>query len=222
VPASPAGTRAGAVTRLGAVSAPRPTFAQAARDLLRETLLDAARDLLAERPWSEITMADVARGAGVSRQTLYNEFGSREEFAQALILREVDRFLATVEQAVVDNRDDPTRALAAAFDVFLAAAAENPLVRAIVAGDGGDELLPLVTTHGGPVLERATERLAAILLESWPQVGSEEAELLAECVVRLAISYAALPQGPAGMTGDSVATLLGPYVTGVLERAGSG
>jgi hypothetical protein len=36
--------------------------------------------------------------------------------------------------------------------------------------------------------------------------------------VRLAISYAALPKGPASMTADSVATLLGPYIERLLGR----
>jgi hypothetical protein len=62
------------------------------------------------------------------------------------------------------------------------------------------------------VLERATERLSAFLLDGWPGLGEHDAHLLAECVVRLAISYAALPTGPSGMTGRSVAELLGPYV----------
>lgn len=197
---------------------PRPPYAETARELLRDTLLDVARDLLQERPWGQISMAAIARGAGVSRQTLYNEFGSRQEFAQALVLREVDRFLAAVEQAVAAHLDHPAAALSAAFEVFLAAAAENPLVRAMVSGDGTDELLPLVTTHGGPVLERATERLAAFLLDGWPQVGIEDARLLAECVVRLAISYAALPHGPSDMTGASVTTLLTPYIAQALGR----
>ena len=35
--------------------------------------------------------------------------------------------------------------------------------------------------------------------------------------MRLAISYAALPAGPAGMTAASVATLLGPYIERVLD-----
>ena len=42
-------------------------------------------------------MAEVARAAGVSRQTLYKEFGTRQEFAQAFVLREADRFLGDVE-----------------------------------------------------------------------------------------------------------------------------
>ena len=51
----------------------RPTYAEAARTLLRDTLLDAAGDLMRERGWAEVTMADVAAAAGVSRQTLFRQ-----------------------------------------------------------------------------------------------------------------------------------------------------
>jgi len=44
-------------------------------------------------------------------------------------------------------------------------------------------------------------------------------ELLSECLVRLAISYAALPKGPASMSAASVARLLGPYVESLGHRA---
>jgi AcrR family transcriptional regulator len=189
----------------------------AARELLRNTLLDAACDELRGRRWADITMADIALAAGVSRQTLYKEFGSREEFAQALAQREADRFLTAVEQAVHAHLDDPATALSAAFDVFLTAAAENPLVRTIVYGDGASELLALFTTQGKPLVEGAADRLAAIMLSGWPHVEPRDAALLSECLVRLAISYAALPKGPADMTASSVATLLGPYVERLLQ-----
>lgn len=195
--------------------APVP-YPVAARELLRSTLLDAMREELATREWASVTMAEVARAAGVSRQTLYKAFGSRQEFAQAYVLREVDYFLEAVEAAVQAHLDEPARAIAAAFATFLSAAADDPFVRGIVSGESGGELLPLVTTQGQPVLEHATERLAAFLAEGWPQMTPEQAQLLAECVVRLAISHAALPSGPAGLTADSVATLLGPYLAGVL------
>src|ERR1700683_1811179 len=188
----------------------------AARALLRNTLLDAALEELHQRSWAQITMADIARTAGVSRQTLYKEFGSRDEFAQALAQREAERFLAAVEQAVHAHLDDPAMALSDAFDVFLTAAAENPLVPPIVYGDGAGELLALFTTQGRPVVEGASERLAAIILTGWPHVERHDAALLSECLVRLAISYAALPGGSANMTAGSVATLLGPYVERLL------
>ncbi|HMD52440.1 MAG TPA: TetR family transcriptional regulator [Solirubrobacteraceae bacterium] len=195
----------------------RLPYSLAARELLRNTLLDAACDELHEKRWSEITMADIARTAGVSRQTLYKEFGSRDEFAQSLVLREANRFLVAVEAAVGAHVDDPATALSAAFDVFLTAAAENPLVRTIVGGDGAEGLLLLFTTQGEPLVEDAARRLTAIIESGWPLVKRRDAELLSECLVRLAISYAALPKGPSSMTADSVATLLGPYVEGLLR-----
>ncbi|HEX8102260.1 MAG TPA: TetR family transcriptional regulator [Solirubrobacteraceae bacterium] len=202
------------------MSAGRPVpFATVARDLLRTTLLDAVAAELREKPWAAVKMADVARAAGVSRQTVYNEFGSRHDLAQAFALREVDGFLATVEEAVEGHREDPAAALAAAFETFLGAAAENPFVRSIVSGEGSDDLLPLVTTQGEPVLARATERLGEFLGDGWPQMDAAQARLLAETTVRLAISYAALPQSPAGIDGRAIAALLGPYVDRAIGRA---
>ncbi len=196
----------------------RAPYAVAARALLRDTLLDAARDQLRERTWPEVTMADVASAAGVSRQTLYNEFGSRDEFAQAFVLREGDRFLIAVEGAIGERRGDPHAALSAAFDVFLTAAADDPLVRSVIEDGGGDGMLPLVTTQGRPLVERAADRLTAIIVAAWPQVGRTDAEMLAECLVRLAISYAALPKGDTTMTAASVTMLLGPFLERALAR----
>jgi AcrR family transcriptional regulator len=198
----------------------RTPYAEAARELLRNTLLDAARDGLERRGWAQITMSDIAVAAGVSRQTLYKEFGSRDEFAQAFVMREVARFLEAVEGAVNEHLDDPATALSAAFDVFLTAAAEDPLVRALLSGEEAYGLLALVTTQGEHVVVGATERLAAIMLSGWPAVEPPDARLLAECLVRLAISYAALPAGPTGMTAASVTTLLGPYIERILAQAG--
>lgn len=199
-------------SRLGS----RAPYPIAARELLRDTLLDAVATLLEGRPWDEITMADVAHTAGVSRQTLYKAFGSRSDFAQAYAMREVDRFLETVRDTVGEHLDDPQGALAAAFDVFLKSAAEDPFVRAILADDGSQGLLPLVTTHGRPVIDRAVQGLAAIIRSGWPQTPSEDANLLAELLVRVGISHAGLPTSPAGMTAVSLARMLGPYIERVL------
>jgi AcrR family transcriptional regulator len=184
----------------------------AARDLLRNTVLDAALELLRGRAWSEITMADVAAAAGVSRQTLYSEFGSRAEFAQALVAREGERFLVAAHATIGAHRDDPAQALARAFGEFLAAAAENPLVRAIVAPGGDGTLLALVTTQGGPFVEAVRGRLTDMLVATWPQFARREARPLAECLVRLAISHAALPLHAPRRTASAVTALLGPYL----------
>ncbi len=50
----------------------RPTYAAASKMLLRTSLLDGLRELLAVKDWAQVTMSDVAKHAGVSRQTVYN------------------------------------------------------------------------------------------------------------------------------------------------------
>ncbi|WP_424184093.1 TetR/AcrR family transcriptional regulator [Actinokineospora sp. G85] len=187
----------------------RLPYAEAAKALLRDTLFDAAGELLRDKGWSDLTMADVAAAAGVSRQTLYKEFGSRPAFAQEYILREVDRFLSAVEEAVRANALDPHAAVTAAFEVFLAAAADQPLVKAIVAGDGGDGLLNLVTNQAGPVLSEATTRLTACLKATWPQVEETGLRFVAENLVRLAVSHAA---SPTAQPARGVAAVFGPYL----------
>lgn len=198
---------------------PQVPYATAARELLRNTLLDAAAAAMAARPWSEITMADIARAAGVSRQTLYNEFGSRAEFAQELVLREAGRFIDAVQSAIAANAADPREALRATFELFLRVAAENPLVNAIVAGEGAEELIALFTTRGETLVGSASARLTDALIANWPVVAHADAELIAETLVRLAISYAALPKAPAAQTADAVASLLGPYVERLIADA---
>jgi len=199
----------------------RDPYPVAARKLLRETLLDAALDELGRRDWDEITMADIAKTAGVSRQTLYKEFGSRDEFAQAFVLREGERFLAAVEGAILGNVEDPLTALRSALEVFLGASAEHPLVRSAIGGrHGADSILPLITTQGEPLIGYAVARLAEIIATGWPQVAREEIELLAESLVRLAISYLVMRPDSVDATAAALTRLLGPFLEQALAEAG--
>src|SRR6202030_4051457 len=84
----------------------RVPYAEASRVLLRDSILDAMRDLLLARDWSAITLSDVARAAGISRQTIYNEFGSRQGLAQGYALRLADRLVDAVHAAIDANVGD--------------------------------------------------------------------------------------------------------------------
>jgi AcrR family transcriptional regulator len=190
-----------------------------------DRLLDATGTVLARVGWSQVTMAAVAASAEVSRQTLYKRFGSRAELAQAYVLREAGRLVAVVDATITAHRDDPRTAIAAAFDVFLAAAAEHPLVRAILdEGDGAgadDELLELFTIRGRSVLDTAAHHLAAVLRTTWPALSPASVDLAAEITVRLAISIAALPDGPAALDGARLAEALAPYLEQELGGCGA-
>jgi AcrR family transcriptional regulator len=197
---------------MNVTAGPSKPYSELTRGLLRERVLEAVGELLADRPWPKVSMAAVAAHVGVSRQTLYNTFGSRQELAQAYVEREADRFLAGVDIAVRDHASEPQEALAAALAIFLGAAGRHPLVRAITSADGGEELLPLLTTRGGPLIEHVTEHLTGLLVETWPPLPLTDAAPIADVLVRLAISYAALPAGDPIETAHTVARLLGPSV----------
>jgi AcrR family transcriptional regulator len=190
----------------------RTPYPEAARELLRQTLFGAARDQLEQRPWSEITMSDIAAAAGVSRQTLYKEFGNRNEFGLAFVIHEGERFLDDVEAAVLQHVDDPRAAVGAALELFLRTAGEDPLIRILLRDDGTGGMLPFVTTQGVPVVQWATVRLAAVIEEGWPQAPKADVQLLSESLVRLAISYITTPSESAETTAASVADLLGPFI----------
>jgi AcrR family transcriptional regulator len=203
---------AAAATMEAVEATARTPYPQAAKALLRQTLFDAARDELQRRAWSQITMADVASAAGVSRQTLYKEFGSRDEFAQAFVIHEGERFLDAVDAAVRAHLDDPRAAVGAALEVFLRSAGEDPLVRVLLSDDGTGGMLPFVTTQGMPVVQWATARLTATIEEGWPQAPSQKARLLAEALVRLAISHVTAPGGEPEETAAATGELLGPFI----------
>jgi AcrR family transcriptional regulator len=202
---------------IGAEPPVRTPYPQAAKVLLRTTLFGAARDELQHRAWSEITMSDVAGAAGVSRQTLYKEFGSRDEFAQAFVIHEGERFLGAVEAAVREHLDDPRAAAGAALETFLRAAGEDSLVRILLSDDGTGGMLPFVTTQGMPVVQWATARLTATIQDSWPHAPAEKTQLLAESLVRLAISYVTAPGGPPEEMAASAVSLLGPFIDRALS-----
>jgi AcrR family transcriptional regulator len=198
----------------------RTPYPEAARELLRETLFGAARDELARRAWSEITMSDVASAAGVSRQTLYKEFGSRDEFAQAFVIHVGERFLDEVDAAVRQHLDDPRAAIGAALATFLRTAGDDPLVRVLLSDDGTGGMLPFVTTQGMPVVVFATARLFETIHEGWPEAPAEKAQLLAESLVRLAISYITAPSASPDQTAAQAGELLGPFIDRALGVAG--
>jgi AcrR family transcriptional regulator len=190
----------------------RTPYQEAARELLRQTVFDAAREQLGRQPWSEITMADIASGAGVSRQTLYNEFGNRNEFGFAFVIHEGERFMDDVEKAVMEHTDDPRAAVTAALEHFLRTAGEDPLISVLLSDDGTGGMLPFVTTQGLPVVQWATARLTSVIEEGWPEAAPADVKRLAESLVRLAISYVTTPGGSAEETAKAVAGLLGPFI----------
>jgi AcrR family transcriptional regulator len=88
-----------------------------AADQNRARVLDAARDLLAKEGASEFSMDAVARQAGVTRQTIHNQFGTRSELVEALFDRMAMRG-GMGEMAMAMQQPDPIRMLQQFIEVF--------------------------------------------------------------------------------------------------------
>jgi AcrR family transcriptional regulator len=158
-------------------------------------------------------MSDVAAAAGVSRQTLYNEFGSRSALVEAYVGREIDQLVERATEAVRANADDAHRALRTAFGLFLELASDEPVVQIMVNNAEAGELHQLLPGLGQAL---ARGRIATLIPEVWPQVSAPDAELLAETLVRLAISHALLPSGDPEDVARGVGRMLAPFVDELL------
>ncbi len=123
------------VARVGGVNDKRISYAEASRVLLRDSILDGMRELLLTRDWSAITLSDVAKAAGISRQTIYNEFGSRQGLAQGYALRLADRLVDQINGAINGNVGDVYAAFLQGFRDFFAESAADPLVISLLTGD---------------------------------------------------------------------------------------
>src|SRR5246127_3911574 len=137
----------------------RMPYAEASRVLLRDSVLDAMRDLLLTRDWSAITLWDVARATGISRQTIYNEFGSRQGLGAGVRLRLADRLVDTIKDTIEANVGDIHAALLQGFRRFFAESAADPLVISLLTGVAKPDLLQLITTDSAPIITRASARL---------------------------------------------------------------
>ena len=178
-------------------------FTERVRESLRTQLLDAAADLLADRGFRGLRMADVAAATGVSRQTVHNEFGTKEALVNAVAAHTVAEFLQGVAQRFEDA-PDVHGGIAAAVHHTLTHAAENRLVNAILTGADAEDLLPLLTTRGRPVLAPAVDLLTRLWGPRMPWLPDSEIRLLAETGMRLTVSHLLTPTGT---VDEAVATI---------------
>lgn len=186
------------------------SYRERSRRALHDALLDAARDLAVAHGWPAVRMLDVAHAAGVSRQTVYNEFGGKTGLAQALAAREIDGFLAAVRRDLHEHGPDVRAAGEAAIRQVLTAAADNPLVKAVLAGAQADTagLLPYLTTRADAVVATAAAVVADWAREQLPGAGEETVAVAAETIARLVVSHVVLPTAEPQRTAAVLADVL--------------
>jgi AcrR family transcriptional regulator len=85
-------------------------------DAQRDRILAAARELFAARGFEAVTMAEVARRAGVARATVFNHFGSKHALVEAITESVFDYYAGMLERALADERSSAPTLVRALFD----------------------------------------------------------------------------------------------------------
>ncbi|MCA1831681.1 MAG: TetR family transcriptional regulator [Actinomycetota bacterium] len=157
----------------------------------RSRILDAGFSCAGRFGVGRTTMSDVAREAGLSRQTLYRYFASKHDLIAALVMREDERLIEKVRVAA-EPYEDLRPALEAAFLTCLQFFRNHPLLTRVMASEP-HELLPFLTVEGNPVIDLGTRTMEEVLAQRLPNTSRFLIHRAAETCARVLTSYAITP-----------------------------
>lgn len=185
---------------------------------VRERLLDAAQAMIEDTGWSSVTMARIAERAGVSRQTVYNEFSNKHGLAEQLAMRELARFLDVVRERMA-GESTLVEGIRAACEGALLMGEQSLLVRTIVTSlpeEQDADFLQILTTESGEIVEAAVMVVKQSVVELYPPVPLTDAELevAVEVVVRLVLSAITRPSKPPREAAADIAWITGLALKG--------
>lgn len=154
-----------------------------------DPILDAARACVLDVGLRRTTLADVARRAGVSRMTVYRQYGDLSAIVSALLSAEL---LGLMEGARVEAAAQPTarERLVEEGVLVVERLARHPLWCKVLDLDP-ELLLPLVVDRFGSS-QRAAVELVAAQVEDGQREGSVrtgDPQLLATCLLLTAQSF---------------------------------
>ncbi len=84
----------------------------------RAAILRSAADVLYERGLDGVGIAELCADAGISKETLYRHFGSKDGLVQAVLETRSDRVTHWLNKAAADAGNSPADQLAAVFDAL--------------------------------------------------------------------------------------------------------
>jgi AcrR family transcriptional regulator len=113
-----------------------PAYQRLDVDERRRRLLELGKDLFTRHTYAELSMAAIARDAGISKALLYHYFPSKQAYFVATLQQQAQEL---VELIAVDPDLPPAEQLMRALDAFLGWVEDN--------ADGYAKLLEGATTH---------------------------------------------------------------------------
>lgn len=181
----------------------------------RDTILEATRDVIGRAGFGGVTIAAVAKQAGVSRQTVYSIFGTRE----GLVSQAVSERLTILTGAFTDVLGTATTPLELIVEIVVQARhriLDDPLLRALTLGGRSNPIFD------PGAAERAHEYAVALLgpaAERFPQLVGR-LELVAEVGVHVGWSVLCL-DSPDSRSDDDLRAFLTTWLAPLLETFGT-
>jgi len=130
-------------------------------DERERAILETAERLLAQRPFHEISIDELARGAGISRPTFYFYFPSKEAVLLTLLDRVIGEAHRRRDAAIVEFADDPEAGLREVIEAFFDAFGEHRAVT--LAGAEARATNPEVNELWSQVVEGWVRYAAAVI-----------------------------------------------------------
>jgi AcrR family transcriptional regulator len=184
-------------------------------DDLDTRILDAALAEFETYGLRRVSVEDVAKRAGVARTTIYRRFTNKEQLLQAVILREVRRFLTAIA-AATEDLPTPEEAVVEGFVVGLQGARTHPLMTRVLQSEP-EAFLPQLSMNGGAVMVAARDILADRLRRARPD-DAQDFQTVAEVLLRVAVSLLLVPGGGLVLDDeDAIRAFARDYLTRMLR-----
>lgn len=162
-------------------------------------ILDAAQRVFEQYGARRANVEDVARAAGVSRSTLYRAYPNKDALLDAVLMRELDAFLAELDR--VASGLPPREAVVECFTRGIALTREIPLLARMVETEPEIITGAGANSHSSIVLGTA-DQVARTLRRSGATMPDDELHVVAELMLRLAYTYLLNPRGNLDLTDD--------------------
>jgi AcrR family transcriptional regulator len=151
------------------------------------------------------TVEDITRRSGLARVTLYRNFANKDAIVEAVLLRELERFLSELA-AEAGGYAEAEDKLVEGFVFTLTTMRDHALLQRLLATEP-ETVLPFLTVEGDSVIQTASSFLAHQLAVALPDDRRTQIELLevAEVTVRVIVSFVLTPSQNVALGDDDAA-----------------
>lgn len=165
-------------------------------DETSERIMGAALTQAEDFGLRRFTVDDVARRVGLSRVTIYRYFPKKDQLLNALILREMKRFLTKVD-AVLEAQPTPEEKLIEGLSFSLVYLRGHRLLNRLLRTEP-ELILPHLTVQAGGLFAAARARIAthfrAEVAAGRLSLPDDDIDGMAELLIRIVVSLVLTPE----------------------------